>query len=63
MAKSTRLLKAIYGLRDAGALFDRKVLDVTNLMGMSLGKVSICVGYRKGMDTLVRLVRWGHDFS
>ena len=33
------------------------------LMGVSLGKFSICVGYRKVMDTLVRLVRWGDDFS
>ena len=49
----------MYGLRDAGVAFDRKVLDVMNLMGVSL----ICVGYRKVMDTLVRLVRWGDDFS
>ena len=39
-----------------GAAFDRKVLDV-------IDKFSICVGYRKAMDTLVRLVRWGDDFS
>ena len=45
------------------AMFDRKVLDVMNLMGVSLGKFSICVGYLKVMDTLVRLVRWGDDFS
>ena len=57
MAKST-----MYGLRDAGAAFDRKVLDVMSLMEGSLGKFSICVGYRKVMDTLVRLVRWGDDF-
>ena len=31
-----------------------------NLMGVSLGKFSICVGYRKVLD---RLVRWGNDFS
>ena len=61
--KVCKLLKAMYGLRDAGAAFDRKVLDVMNLMGVSLGKVSICVGYRKVMDTLVRLVRWSDDFS
>ena len=53
----------MYGLRDAGAAFDRKVLDVMNLMGVSLGKFSICVGNRKVMDTLVRLVRRGGDFS
>ena len=41
------LLKAMNGLRDAGAAFDRKVLDVMILMGVSLGKFSICVGYRK----------------
>ena len=46
-----------------GASFDRKVLDVMNLMGVSLGKFSICVGYRKVMTTLVRLVRWSDDFS
>ena len=34
-----------------------------NLMGVSLGKFSICVGCRKVMDTLIRLVRWGDDFS
>ena len=45
--KFYKLLKAMYGLRDAGAAFDRKVLDVMNLMGVSLGKFSICVGYRK----------------
>ena len=45
--KVYKLLKARYGLRDAGAAFDRKVLDVMNLMGVSLGKFSICVGYRK----------------
>ena len=58
--KVYKLLKAMYGLRDAGAAFDRKVLDVMNLMGVSLGKFSICVGV---MDTLVRLVRWGDDLS
>ena len=45
--KVNRLLKAIHGLRDAGAAFDRKVLDVMNLMGVSLGKFSICVGTEK----------------
>ena len=58
-----KLLKAMYGLRDAGAAFDRKVLDVMHLMGVSLGKFSICVGYWKVMGTMVRLVRWGDDFS
>ena len=42
---------------------DCEVLDAMNLMGVSLGKFSICVGYRKVMKTLVRLVRWGDDFS
>ena len=51
------------GLRDAGASFDRKVLDVMNLLGVSLGKFSICVGHGKVLDTLVRLVRWCDDFS
>ena len=45
------------------ASFDRKVLDVINLMGVSFGKFSICVGCRKVMNTLVRLVRCGDDFS
>ena len=53
----------MYGLRDAGASFDRKVLDVMKLMGVSLSKFSICVGYRKVMNMSVRLVRWGDDFS
>ena len=61
--KVYKLLKAMYGLRDAGASFDRKVVDVMDLMAVSLGKFSICVGCRKAMDTLVRLVRWGDDFS
>ena len=34
--KVYKLLKAMYGLRDAGAAFDRKVLGVMNLMS---GKV------------------------
>ena len=61
--KVYKLLKAMYGLRDAGAAFDRKVLDVMNLMGVLLGKFSICVGYRRVMNTLDRLVCWGDDFS
>ena len=48
MAKSTSCLEATHGL---GAAFDRKVLDVMNLMGVSLGKFSICVGFRKVMNT------------
>ena len=58
--KVYKLLKAMYGLRDAGASFDRKVLNVMNLMGVSLGKFST---HRKAMDSLVRLERWGDDFS
>ena len=61
--KVYKLLKAMYGLRDSGAWFDRKVLDVVNLMGVSLGKFSTCVGLRNAMDSLVRLVRWSDDFS
>ena len=53
----------MYSPRDAGAAFDRKVRDVMNLMGVSLGKFTICVGHRKVMDTLVMLVRLGDDFS
>ncbi len=41
--KVYKLLKAMYGLQDVGASFDRKVLDVMNLMGVSLGKFSMCV--------------------
>ena len=33
--KVYKLLKAMYGLRNAGAAFDGKVLDVINLMGVS----------------------------
>ena len=74
--KVYKLLKAMYCLRDAGAAFDRKVLDVMNLMGVSLGKFCICVGYRKAhvicrdeclsevnkacLVRMVRLVRWSH---
>ena len=50
----------MYGLWDAGASFDRKVLDVMNLMGVSLGKFIICVGYRKVMTTLGQVgALWG----
>ena len=45
--KVSKPLKPMYGLRDAGAAFDRKVLYVVNLMEMSLGKFSICVGYQE----------------
>ena len=48
--KVYKLLKAMYGLRDAKAAFDRKVLDVMNLMGVSLGKFSICVGSWKAVN-------------
>ena len=51
------LLKAMYGHRDAGVSFDRKVLHVMILIGVTLGKFSICVGHRKAGDSLVRLVR------
>ena len=76
--KVYKLWKAVYGLRDAGVVFDRKVLNVMNLMGVSLGKFSICVGYRKAHATcrdecvsevntvclvrMVNLVRWSGDF-
>ena len=49
--KVYKLLKAMYVLREAGSAFDRKVLDVMNLMGVSLRKFSICVGYRQAMNT------------
>ena len=77
--KVYKMLNAMNGLRDAGAAFDRKVLDVMNLIGVSLGKFSICVGYLKVHVTcrdeclsevntaclvrMVRLVCWGDDFS
>ena len=35
--KVHKLLKAMYGLRDAGKSFDRDMLGVMNLMGVSLG--------------------------
>ena len=57
------LSKAVCGLRDAAGAFERKVLVVLNLMGVSLCKFSICVGHQKVMDKLVRLVRWCDDFS
>ena len=49
--KVYKLLEAMYGLRYAGAAFHRKVLDVVNQMGVTLGKFSICVGYRKAHVT------------
>ena len=49
--KVYKLLKAMYGLRDAGAPFDINVLDMMNLMLVSLGKFSICVGHRKVLNT------------
>ena len=61
--KVYKLLKEMYGLRDAGASIDRMVPDVMHLMRVSLGKFSICVGYRKVMNSLIMLVRWGDDFS
>ena len=57
------MLSAMYSLRDAGAAFDRKVLDEMNLMGVSLGKFSICVGYRRVMKTLVRFGALGSTTS
>ena len=39
--KVYKLLKAMYGLRAAGAACDRKVLDVMNLTGVSLGKFNV----------------------
>ena len=57
------MLKATCGLRGAGASFDRKVLDVMNMMGVSQGKFSNCAGYRMAMNTIVGLVRCGDDFS
>ena len=48
--KVHKLLKAMYGLRDAGAAFDLKVLDV-NQRRMPLGKLCICVGDWKAMHT------------
>ena len=56
--KVYKLLKAMYGLRDAGAAFDRKVLVVMNLVGVSLGKFSICVGYRKATKTQCENTMW-----
>ena len=42
--KIYKLLEAMYGQRDVGATFDRKVLDVMNLMGVSLGGFSTVLG-------------------
>ena len=58
-----KLLRAMYGLRDAGAPFDRKVLGVMNLVGVSLAGFGVCVGCGAVLGTLVRLVCWGDDFS
>ena len=68
--KVYKLLKAMYGLRDAGAAFDRKVLDVMNLMGVSLeSSASVCHDQcfsevnTACLVQMVRLVRSGDDFS
>ena len=53
----------MYRLREAGAACDRMPLDEMPLMEVSLGKFSTCLGCRNVIDTLVRLVRWGDDFS
>ena len=53
----------MYGLRDAGASFDAKVESTMSTMGVTLGKFSICLGYRQSGDSVVCLVRWGDDFS
>ena len=37
--KVHKLLTAMYGLLDVGAVFDRKVLNVMNLMGSVMGQV------------------------
>ena len=49
--KGYKFLKAITGLRDLGAAFGGKVLDVMNSMGASLGKFSICAGHWKAINT------------
>ena len=42
------LPKALYGLRDAGAAFDRKVEDSLLQMGFALGKFSPCLAHDAG---------------
>ena len=50
-------------LQEAGLVtIDGKLYKLLKAM-YGLGNFSICVGFWKGMDTLVRLVRWCYDFS
>ena len=58
-----QLCKAMYGLRDAGASFDRKVEKTMGAMDVTLGKFSVCLGVRYMDGDIVRQVRWGDDFS
>ena len=55
--KVYRLWKAMNGLRDVGASFDQKELDMMDLMS----KFSSCTGHRRAGDSLMQLVRWEDD--
>ena len=55
-----KLLKAMYGLRDAGAAFDRKVEVSSESMGCKVGLFSPCLCYNPA--TKVRSFRHGDDF-
>ena len=55
-----KLLKAMYGLRDAGAAFDKKVEVSSESMGYKVGLFSPCLCYSSA--TKVRSFRHGDDF-
>jgi hypothetical protein len=55
-----KLLKAMYGLRDAGAAFDKKVEVSSEAMGFKVGLFSPCLCYNPA--TKVRFFRHGDDF-
>ena len=55
-----RLLKAMYGLRDAGACFDKKVEDVMKQIGFTQGAFSPCIYHHVKTGAVV--FRHGDDF-
>ncbi|CAK0875396.1 unnamed protein product, partial [Prorocentrum cordatum] len=60
---SLEISRATCGLRGAGVSFDRKVEPAMDLASATLGKFSVCSGFRRSGDSVVRGVRWGGDFT
>ena len=55
-----RLLKAMYGLRDAGACFDKRVEEIMEELGYRVGRFSPCLYYN--VKSMVVVFRHGDDF-